>query len=303
MANGELRHGLIVRAQSGFFEVETEVGTLTAQLRGRLKEERKDTDIAALGDWVTVRDLGDGSAVIEEVEERESVLSRRAPFGEKEQIIVANPDQAVFVFACRDPEPNPRMLDRLLVAAEREALPARICANKYDLSRNGDCEGSFSLYPDLGYPVHYTSAKTGQGVAGLKAQLRERISVFAGPSGVGKSSLLNAIQPDLALRTGDIRRQTRKGKHTTVSLKLVPLQGGGYVADTPGLKAFALWDIEPEELDAYFPEIRERVADCQFSDCTHLHEPGCAVLAALEAGEIHPDRYDSYLRLREGDED
>ncbi len=303
MADGELRHGRIVRAQSGFFEVETEAGSLTAQLRGRLKEERQDTDIAALGDRVEVRDLGDGTGVIEKVAERQRVLSRRAPFGEKEQIIIANPDQAVFVFACADPEPNPRMLDRLLVAAERESVPARICANKYDLSPDGSCEDIFSMYEGIGYPVHFTSARTRQGVDELRGQLQDRISVFAGPSGVGKTSLLNAIQPDLALRTGDIRRQSRKGKHTTVSLKLVPLEGGGYVADTPGLKAFALWDIEPEELDAYFPEIRARVPECQFSDCTHLHEPGCAVLEALEAGAIHPERYDSYVRLREGEDE
>lgn len=303
MADDRLLSGRIVRAQSGFFEVETEAGVLTAQLRGRLKEERKDTDIAALGDRVQVRDVGDGKALIEEVEPRERVLSRRAPFGEKEQVIVANPDQAVFVLACKDPEPNPRMLDRLLVAAEREHLPARVCANKFDLDEHGKCEALFERYRQIGYPLHFTSAKTGQGVDELRRELADRISVFAGPSGVGKSSLLNAVQPGLGLRTGGIREQTRKGKHTTVSLKLVPLEVGGFVADTPGLKAFALWDIEPEELDAYFPEIRQLVAECQFSDCTHLHEPGCAVREALDAGEIHPERYDSYRRMRVGEEE
>ena len=303
MTDEDLLSGRIIRAQSGFFEVETEAGVLTAQLRGRLKEERKDTDIAALGDRVKVRDIGDGRALIEEVEARSRVLSRRAPFGEKEQVIVANPDQAVFVFACQDPAPNPRMLDRLLVAAEREHIPARICANKFDLDEQGECEAIFRRYRQIGYPVHYTSAKSGQGVDELRRELADRISVFAGPSGVGKSSLLNAVQPGLGLRTGEIREQTRKGKHTTVSLKLVPLDVGGFVADTPGMKAFALWDIEPEELDAYFPEIRQLVAECQFSDCTHIHEPGCAVLKALEAGDIHPERYDSYLRLRQGGEE
>lgn len=295
--------GRIVRAQSGFFDVETEAGVLTAQLRGRLKEERQDTDLAALGDWVQLRDLGDGRAIIDEVEPRSRVLSRRAPVGEKEQVIVANVDQALFVFACHDPDPNPRMLDRLLVAAEREQLPTRICVNKVDLDQAGECEQLFARYRAIGYPLHFTSAETGAGVDELRQQLVGRTSVFAGPSGVGKTTLLNAIQPGLALRTGQVREQTRKGKHTTVSLKLVPLQGGGYVADTPGMKAFALWDIEPEELDAYFVEISPLVAECQFSDCTHLHEPGCAVLAALEAGEIHPDRYDSYVRLREGEEE
>lgn len=302
MVDPPLRSGVIVHAQSGFFEVETEAGTLTAQLRGRLKEERQDTDLAALGDRVVVRDLGDGTGQIEEVKPRVRVLSRRAPVGEKEQVIVANPDQAVFVFSCRDPEPKARMLDRMLVAAERESVPVRIVINKMDLEQGERCQELFSRYEDLGYPLHFTSAVTGEGLDELRRELNERISVFAGPSGVGKTSLLNAVQPGLAFRTGEIRAQSRKGKHTTVSLKLVPLEGGGYVADTPGMKAFALWDIEPEELDAYFPEMRERVANCQFSDCTHLHEPGCAVLAALEAGEIHPERYDSYVRLREGEE-
>lgn len=303
MPSERLLTGRIVRAQSGFFEVETEAGVLTAQLRGRLKEERKDTDIAALGDLVQVRDLGDGKAAIESVEPRQRVLSRRAPFGEKEQVIVANPDQAVFVFSCDDPQPNPRMLDRLLVAAEREGVPSRICVNKFDLDEGGTCEGIFARYREIGYPLHFTSAKTGQGVDELRRELADRISVFAGPSGVGKTSLLNTIQPGLALRTGEIREQTRKGKHTTVSLKLVRLEVGGFIADTPGMKAFALWDIEPEELDAYFPEIRPLVAECQFSDCTHLHEPGCAVREALEAGEIHPERYESYRRMRAGEDE
>jgi ribosome biogenesis GTPase len=294
--------GLIVHAQSGLFDVETEAGSLTAELRGRLKHERLDTDVAALGDRVQVRDLGDGRGVIEQVEPRQSVLSRRTPMGDREQVIVANPDQAVFVFACRDPEINPRMLDRLLVAAEREDIPSIVCLNKLDLAQGDDCRQLMSPYQRIGYEVHLVSAQAGTGIDDLRAALVGRISVFAGPSGVGKTSLLNTIQPGLALRTGEIRQQTRKGKHTTVSLKLVPLYGGGYVADTPGMKAFALWDIEPEELDAYFPEISQRVADCSFSDCSHLHEPGCAVLAAVESGEISAGRYDSYQRMRLGED-
>lgn len=241
--------------------------------------------------------------MIEEVLERERVLSRQAPGQEREQVIIANPDQAVFVFSCRDPEPNRRMLDRMLVAAGRDDIPARICINKADLADEKTCREQFQVYEQLGYPVHITSAVTGFGVDELRSQLQDRISVFAGPSGVGKSSLLNAIEQGLGLRIGEIRQATRKGKHTTVSPKLVPLEFGGYVADTPGVKAFALWDIEPEELDAYFPEISERVADCQFSDCSHQHEPGCAVRQAVESGAIDEERYESYLRIRLGEDD
>jgi ribosome biogenesis GTPase len=302
VTEGNRLTGLVVRAQSGLFDVETEAGLLTAEIRGRLKEQRQDTDLVALGDRVVVRQIGAAKGLIEEVEPRARVLSRRAPSGEREQVIIANPDQAVFVFACADPPFNPRMLDRMIVAAERESIPVRICANKADLTPHRPCRDQFEPYQAIGYPVHLTSAQNGFGVSELRRELKGRISVFAGPSGVGKTSVLNAIQPGLGLRTGGIRDKTRKGIHTTVSLKLVSLIEGGYVADTPGVKAFALWDIEAEELDAYFREIAELVAECEFSDCSHLHEPGCAVIKAVAAGEIDEARYDSYVRMRLGEE-
>lgn len=301
MSESKLLPGLVVRAQSGLFEVETDEGLLTTEIRGRLKEEKQDTDLVALGDRVVVRTLEAGKGSIDSVEPRVRVLSRRASGGEREQVIIANPDQAVLVFACADPPFNPRVLDRLIVAAERESVPVRVCANKIDLASRRRCRPPFQPYLNLDYPVHFTSAKTGEGVSQLRRALKDRISVFAGPSGVGKTSILNAIQPGLGLRTGSIRDQTRKGTHTTVSLKLVKLAEGGYVADTPGVKAFALWDIEPEELDAYFKEIAARVSECEFSDCSHLHEPGCAVIAAVEEGEIDEARYDSYVRMRLGE--
>jgi ribosome biogenesis GTPase len=294
--------GMIVRAQSGFFGVETEQGIITAKLRGRLTQAPQETDAAAVGDWVNISLLEDGSGIIEEIRPRERVLSRRAPGRrEIEQVIVANPDQAVFVFACAEPDPNFRMLDRLLVVAEREGIPAVICANKIDLVKLRSAKAEFGEYVGLGYGVIYTSAKTGKGVPSLRKALAGKLSVLAGPSGAGKSSLLNAIQPGLGLRTKDVSLATGKGQHTTVVPELIPLEGGGYVADTPGLKAFALWDIEPEELDGYFPEFRDLVAQCEFSDCTHVHEPNCAIIDAVERGTISPERYDSYLRIRSGD--
>jgi ribosome biogenesis GTPase len=261
-----------------------------------------ESDAAALGDLVLVRRLEDGTGAIEKIMERERVLSRSAPGRpEIEQVLVANPDQAVFVFSCAEPDPNFRMLDRLLVVAEREMIPAVICANKIDLVVTRSAKTEFEPYRDLGYEVIYTSAETGKGVRKLRKLLTNKISLLAGPSGVGKTSLLNKVEPDLGARTSEISMATGKGRHTTVVPELIPLKGGGYVADTPGLKAFALWDIEPEELDAYFPEIRPLVADCEFSDCTHMHEPGCAVIEAVETGEIAPERYDSYLRIRQGE--
>jgi ribosome biogenesis GTPase len=159
----------------------------------------------------------------------------------------------------------------------------------------------FGLYRDLGYELLLTSTKSGIGIDALAKKLERKISVFAGPSGVGKSSLLNAIQPELGLEVRSVSQSTSKGRHTTQVSELFPLEGGGYVADMPGLRTLALWDIEPEELDGYFPEMRDLVALCQFNDCTHSHEPGCAVLQAMKNGSIDPQRYDSYLRLRFGD--
>ena len=296
--------GTVFRAHSGFFTVQTPAGALVCRLRGRLRKERLDTDIVAVGDRVVVEPAGDGTGLIVEVLPRTRVLSRRAPPAhpddrrQVEQVIVANPDQAVFVFACAQPAPHLRMLDRLLVAAEAASLPALICANKVDLVTLEEAQALFGLYATIGYEVLYTSAKTGVGVDALRQRLTGKLSVLSGPSGVGKTSLLNAMQPGLGLQVREVSQATTKGRHTTVVPELVPIAGGGYVADTPGLRAMALWDIEPGELEAYFPDIRPFVAECEFSDCTHTHEPGCAVRAAVARGQIHPARYESLLRLR-----
>jgi ribosome biogenesis GTPase len=303
--------GLIVRAQSGFFNVQTDAGTFTCQLRGRLKRDRQDTDLAAVGDRVEISVPADGSGSIEEVLPRTRVLSRRAGASggrsaqgarhEKEQVLVANLDQAVFVFACAEPAPHLRMLDRFLVAAERGEIPAAVCANKIDLVDPAHGEQLFGPYRSIGYPLLFTSARTGEGIPALRNLLRGKLNVFSGPSGAGKSSLLNAIQPGLGLRVSHVSDLLQKGRHTTVAPELIPLVEGGYVADTPGLRAIAFWDIAPEELDAYFPEIRPLVGKCAFNDCTHEKTPGCAVLRAVEEGRVSPQRYDSYLRLRRGE--
>ena len=296
---------MIIKAQSGFFTVETGQGFIVCQLRGKLKQGRAKGDIAAIGDHVRITVLPDGSGVIEEVEERKQAIVRLdpRPQGEYQQVLLANPDQAVFVFACAHPHPRLRMLDRFLVIAEKQNIPAIIVANKIDLVK--DPKEIFGLYEMIGYRVIYTSTKTGAGIEELRSSLigtAAPVSAFAGPSGAGKSSLLNAMQPGLGLAVNEVSRAVNKGKHTTVTRQLFPLEGGGYVADTPGWKSLALWDTEPEEIDAYFPELRELVQHCQFSDCTHLHEPDCAVRRALADGRVHPERYESYLRLRAGED-
>ena len=300
MLNNTTLSGLIVRAQSGFFTVETGDGAVVCGLRGRLKQGRHDGDLAAVGDRVQVTVLTDGSGVIEEIKQRKQAIVRLdpRPRGVYQQVLLANCDQAVFVFACAHPDPKLRMLDRFLVIAEKQNISALIVANKIDLV--DDPQKIFGLYEPIGYRVIYASAEKGVGVDQLSAALAGKISALAGPSGAGKSSLLNALQPGLGLAVNEISEAMDKGRHTTVARQLISLAEGGYVADTPGWKSLALWDTEPEEMDAYFPELAPLVAECQFSDCTHIHEPGCAVLAALEAGKIHPQRYESYLRLRAG---
>ena len=300
-----LLHGRIVRSQSGFYIVETGLGLLTCQLRGRLKHGPRLGDIAAVGDWVQVSRLGSEHGMIERVEERQRALVRMAPtpHGMYQQILIANPDQAVFVFACADPAPHLGMLDRFLVIAEKQGIPSLIVANKIDLVGAENARSLFGHYPSLGYPVVYTTARGAQGVEELNALLQGKVSVLAGPSGVGKTSLLNALQPGLGLAVREVSQATSKGRHTTIVRQLFPLQAGGYIADTPGLKALALWDIQSHELDGYFPELRSLVDQCQFSDCTHLHEPGCAVQAAVAQGQVHPARYDSYCRMRLGQEE
>jgi ribosome biogenesis GTPase len=294
--------GLIIQAQSGFFTVEVADRTVICQLRGKLKQGRATGDLAAPGDRVCMQILDDGSGVIESIAERRRAIVRLdpRPRGVYRQVLLANPDQALFVFACAHPEPRLRMLDRFLVVAEKQGIQSIVVANKTDLVEESRARELFAPYGPAGYRVMYTSAQTGAGIPELAKQLMGRITVLAGPSGAGKSSLLNTIRPGLSLDVSEIGA-ANKGQHTTVVRRLIPLgDGRGYVADTPGWKSLALWDTQPEELDGYFPEIRPLVADCRFNDCTHLNEPGCAVRQAVDEGRIHPARYDSYLRLRFG---
>jgi ribosome biogenesis GTPase / thiamine phosphate phosphatase len=300
--------GIVLQARSGRHVVQDNGGIVICQVRGRLKQERLSTDLVATGDRVRWRHTRPGRGVIEEVLPRRTVLNRRRPGQlEAEQVIVANPDQAVYIFSVQEPRPHLRLLDRLLVIAENSDLPALICANKIDLLDKDPSTATqlarsmFGLYEKIGYHVVYASAHTGTGVGRLGEALGNKLSVLCGPSGVGKSSLLNAIQPELGLATERTSQATGKGRHTTVTVRLWPLDGGGYVADTPGLREAGLWDIEAEELAWHFVEMRPYLAGCRFSSCTHIHEPGCAVKEAVAVGAINPVRYDSYCRLVSGE--
>ncbi len=295
--------GLVLRAQSGFFWVDTKSGVLECKLRGRLKKERQSSDIAVIGDEVEVTQVDAKTGVIESVYERRTKLARRSAGSRglwKEDVLVANVDQVALVFACTSPEFSSRMLDRYLVICEYSELDTLIIANKVDLVEEADAQTLFATYETIGYPVLYTSATSRQGIDALCERLHGRISVVTGRSGVGKSSLLNAVQPDLDLATGAISAALNKGRHITTVAELIPLKvpGGGYVADTPGIREIGLWNIPADEIDIYFREFRPFVNDCYFSGCTHLHEPDCAIRQAVEDGDITMSRYDSYVRLR-----
>ncbi len=303
MAENELLTGTVIRTQSGFVTVTSGLERVVCQLRGKLKHGRQNTDLVAVGDQIEFTMHEDGKGMVENILPRSCMLVRLAPtpHGLYRQILLANIDQLILIFACADPLPHLKMLDRFLVIAEKQGIPATILFNKLDLLGMEKAEAQFGFYREIGYRLIFTSVKDGIGLDDFRSLLMDKLTALSGPSGVGKSSLLNAIQPGLGIAARDVSDQTGKGKHTTVVREMYPLDYGGFVVDTPGLKSLALWDTQPEELDGYFPEISPLVADCSFSDCTHRSEPGCAVKKALEDGKIYPARYESYLKMRYGE--
>lgn len=299
--------GLVLRARSGFYTIATDDGPLIeAHLRGRMKKDRQASDIAVIGDRVSVELLPDGTGAIESVESRERRFSRRQPGPRgswREDVMVANADLVVAVFSCDRPPPNPRLIDRFLVVAEYNEVPVLLVANKVDLVGADAAQTLFALYERIGYDVIHASAKTRVGVEELRAKLAGRLSIVTGPSGVGKSTLLNALQPGLQLAIGEVSEALHKGRHTTTVAELLPLEGpeGGYVADTPGIRELGLWQMPPTELASAFPEFRPHLGACAFNDCSHLHEPRCGLRAAVESGAVSEERYDSYRRMLTGE--
>ena len=299
--------GWVIRAQSGFYTLETDEGPLVAVLRGKVKKDRRESGLVALGDLVRYErlsqpegDSGQVEAVVAEILPRRSSLTRRAP-GPKgawaQDVVVANIDQLVPVFAARNPEPHMRMLDRFLAVAEIDEIDCLVVLNKVDLGVPPEVEAAMAEYERIGYPVIRTSKVTGQGLDALREALAGRVSAVVGPSGVGKSSLLNLVEPGLRLREGEVSDAVHKGRHTTRVGELHPLAAGGRVADTPGLREIGVWEVDAGELEWAYVEFRPYLNTCKYSDCTHDHEPGCAVLAAVAAGEISPERHASYVSL------
>jgi len=280
----------------GVYEVEVPTGVVGASLRGRVKQ--KDDRIVSVGDLVELEQAGDACRIAR-VLPRSSALTRHGVARRREQVIVANVDQVVVTSACETPAPDLLMIDRLLALAELNALAAIVVANKIELAGANGVPDVLEPYVKAGYDVLCTSAKTGEGLDELTRRLAGRISVLSGQSGVGKSSLLNALMPGLDLRVGEVGPRKGRGRHTTVAAALYPFPAGGYVADTPGLQYLSLWEVDPAEVDRGFVEIARFAARCRFADCRHRGEPGCAVTDAVETGTVCRRRYESYLGLLE----
>lgn len=300
-SGGGLRaSGTVHATVGGVYTVVLDDGRqVEASLRGRLKKERGPGERVVIGDRVLVEAAGDAWTV-EGVDKRETAFVRRGHGGRGRKVVAANLDRVVVVVAARDPDPSPELVDRLLVVAEASGMHPLLVLNKVDLEGGAErAEELGELYRRVGYRVLPTSADTGEGLEALAGEICSGSSALVGPSGVGKSTLLNAIDPELDLSTGALSRKTGRGRHTTTNARLLTLSCGGLVADTPGFGDVGLWGLEPEDLDACFPEMRPFLGRCRFRGCAHLHEPDCAVLAAVEEGEIPRSRWESYAVLRE----
>ena len=308
-----LAEGTVIRSTGSWCDVRAGDEIIPARVRGRFQLGDQDaTSPVAVGDRVAVKRNEDGTGVITHIRDRRNQLGRRAAGRRvgREHILAANIDCVWIVQSVRLPRPNAGFVDRVLVTAEANEIPAGIIFNKVDLARKERDETLTELreaYARIGYPVLTASARTGEGVAALKARLAGKTSVFAGPSGVGKSSLINALEPGLDIKTSQVSEKTQRGRHTTACAALFSLGNGGYIVDTPGIREFGVLRIESWELSHYFVEFKPYIEACRFPTCTHDHEPDCSVRRGVEDGALAAQRYQSYLNIldaiRLGDKD
>ena len=279
--------GIVLAREGSQFWIRTDQGDVTATIRGRVKRHE---DRALPGDQVKLESSG-AEWAIASVEPRRNVLARREPGGRRERPLAANLDEVFVMTATRDPDPVFQLIDRLLVLAEVDDIPASVIVNKLDKDPG---TALIERMKRVGYEVFPVCVKQGIGLESLFQRMHGRVSVVTGPSGAGKSSLLNALQPGLGLRTAEVSARIGRGKNTTVTARMIPLEQGGFLADTPGLSEIRFWGLDPQQLVRSFPDLVRFVDDCKFADCRHKTEPGCAVREAVGA-EIAADRYESYL--------
>lgn len=297
-----MQKGRVIQSTGSWYLVDTGEKIVESRLPGRFRLENKEvTNPIAVGDWVDIVLNDDGSGSIEKIYQRENYITRQATHGKRgEQILVSNLDQACVVQSIKKPQVKEGFIDRFLVTCEAYEVKPVIIINKMDLAKSGGkafAEELRELYTGLGYEFLTTSIEDEGSLKKLKELLKNVTSAFIGPSGVGKTSLINAIDPSFDLKVKEVSDFSNKGKHTTTFARLIPLSFGGYIADTPGIREFGLVNIEPWELSLFFPEMLGPREDCQFSNCTHAHEPKCGVAEAYERGEIAASRYQSYLNM------
>ena len=294
-----VKNGRVMRVSGLQCLVEVDGEEWQCDMRGRLKTGmRQATSPVVVGDWVEVTALNFGIGVIEKIGPRQAKFSRLASGSRPyEQIIAANLDQLLIVVALRQPSLRPGFIDRAIVMALKGRVEPVVCINKIDLNVEGKVREIGQVYEQLGYIVRYTSAKTGAGITELEAQLMGRVSAIIGQSGVGKSSLLNAIDPSFAIKTQEMMKRHDRGRHTTAAVQLYRLANSSYVADCPGIKKLQLWQVDPASVADFFVEMSPLVGRCHFRDCIHLHEPGCAVRHEVERGSIATLRYSGYQNI------
>jgi len=296
------QQGRVLRVQGLVSIVHQQDGTLrqcaTRRLLKTLSTDQRH--VVAAGDVVWVRPEGESEGIIERVEPRRGILSRTSRG--RQHLLVTNVDQVLIVASAAEPRLKPNLIDRYLITAEKAGITPILCINKVDLVDPAHLQPLVGVYSQLGYHVLLLSVMQDWGIEPLRHLLKGRETAVTGQSGVGKSSLLNAIQPGLQLRVRTVSRESEKGRHTTTTSELIPLSSGGFVVDTPGIRQFQLWDVIPEEVAGYFRELRPYVSHCRYPDCTHTHEEPCAVKDAVADGYIDVRRYESYLQIHAGDE-
>ncbi len=292
-----LTRGQVVETVGGVYRVRTDAGTVAASLRGRVKHSGRRGRVV-IGDYVDVGDASGEAPVIEAVLPRRTSLSRRSSGSRVAKVVAANLDRLLVVASVADPPVSRSVIDRMLVMGEAGGMDCRVVLNKVELAGgHGLADQLGTAYRRAGYQVVRTSAETGEGIDAFRALIHSGSSVLAGPSGVGKSSLLNAVDPGLSLRTQEVGRRSRAGRHTTVSSRLITLAGGGRVADTPGFSDAGPGDVAARDLGRCFPDFRPCLGQCRFNDCVHIHEPGCAVLSAVQEGRIERARHEGYQAI------